>query len=185
MIRTGGQIRAARALLSWSRQELAVAAQLHVNSIAYWEQRDEIASGVWKEPFACGRIRDALNGAGVEFLTHPAPGVRLCAKPTIKQHHARARARMSWGLTGVANGPDKIRSKTQSEVGITRSAGAARLCGAMTRTGFSCRRKGIGNGGRCANHGGKSTGPRTQAGRKRIAIAQRKRWREHRTRQRE
>jgi hypothetical protein len=49
-------------------------------------------------------------------------------------------------------------------------------CGAKTRAGHPCRRKGTGKGGRCLNHGGRSTGPRTIEGRWRIARAQRDRW---------
>ena len=49
-------------------------------------------------------------------------------------------------------------------------------CGAKTRAGRPCRRKGTGKGGRCLNHGGRSTGPRTIEGRERIARAQRDRW---------
>ena len=50
------------------------------------------------------------------------------------------------------------------------------LCGARTRAGHPCKRKGLGRGGRCPNHGGASTGPKTQEGRARIAAAQRRRW---------
>jgi hypothetical protein len=53
-----------------------------------------------------------------------------------------------------------------------------RPCCAKTRSGTSCKRRGLGRGGRCANHGGLSTGPRTLEGRQRIAEAQRKRWAE-------
>ena len=49
-------------------------------------------------------------------------------------------------------------------------------CSARTRAGHPCRRKGQGEGGRCANHGGASTGPKTQAGRQRISEAQQRRW---------
>ena len=49
-------------------------------------------------------------------------------------------------------------------------------CGARTRAGHPCRARGLGRGGRCRNHGGASTGPRTEAGRQRIAAAQRRRW---------
>ncbi len=52
---------------------------------------------------------------------------------------------------------------------------SAPRCGAKTRRGTSCVRPALENG-RCPNHGGLSTGPRTKAGRKRIAAAQRKRW---------
>jgi hypothetical protein len=49
-------------------------------------------------------------------------------------------------------------------------------CGARTRAGHPCRRKGLGRGGRCANHGGMSTGPTTKARRDRIVQAQKRRW---------
>lgn len=48
-------------------------------------------------------------------------------------------------------------------------------CGAQTRRGAPCFARALPNG-RCRNHGGCSTGPRTPEGRQRIAEAQRKRW---------
>ncbi len=50
-------------------------------------------------------------------------------------------------------------------------------CGARTRAGHPCQRKGIGRGGRCRNHGGLSSGARTAEGRARISHAQKQRWR--------
>jgi transcriptional regulator with XRE-family HTH domain len=38
----GKQIRAGRALLGWTRSELARAAGLHSNSVAYWENADSL-----------------------------------------------------------------------------------------------------------------------------------------------
>ena len=49
-------------------------------------------------------------------------------------------------------------------------------CGARTRAGDPCRRKPVLGKDRCANHGGMSTGPKTEKGRRRIADAQRRRW---------
>lgn len=42
-------------------------------------------------------------------------------------------------------------------------------CGAGTKTGGMCQRPAVKKTGRCTRHGGKSTGPRTQAGRDKIA----------------
>jgi len=53
------------------------------------------------------------------------------------------------------------------------------VCAAQTRRGTSCRRRALDNG-RCRNHGGVSTGPKTAAGRQRISEAQRRRWAEWR-----
>lgn len=50
------------------------------------------------------------------------------------------------------------------------------LCGARTRLdGHPCKRMALTNG-RCPNHGGMSTGPKTAEGRARISQAQRARW---------
>jgi len=57
----------------------------------------------------------------------------------------------------------------------------AKACGAKTRSGAPCRAKGLGRGGRCKNHGGGSTGPKTEAGRKRIAEGTRKYWQARRS----
>ena len=46
------------------------------------------------------------------------------------------------------------------------------LCRAKTRFGKPCQRVGNRKNGRCHLHGGKSTGPRTEEGRARIAAAQ-------------
>ncbi len=49
-------------------------------------------------------------------------------------------------------------------------------CGAYARsTGKPCIRKALANG-RCPNHGGASTGCKTEAGRQRIIQAQKRRW---------
>ena len=58
--------------------------------------------------------------------------------------------------------------------GLNRAA--ERRCGARTRAGHPCQRKGRGAGGRCPNHGGLSTGPRTKQGRAKISHVQRLRW---------
>lgn len=50
------------------------------------------------------------------------------------------------------------------------------LCGARCRDGHACRCRCLPWRGRCAQHGGLSTGPRTDAGRARVAAAQRERW---------
>ena len=42
-------------------------------------------------------------------------------------------------------------------------------CGARTKAGGACQRPAVTRTGRCTRHGGKSTGPRTQAGRDKIA----------------
>jgi transcriptional regulator with XRE-family HTH domain len=75
MISTG-QIRAARALLRWTAQELAEAAGIGVATIRRMEVIDGVPDGQVKTLSA---IQDALERAGIEFVGSPsdAPGVRL------------------------------------------------------------------------------------------------------------
>ena len=49
-------------------------------------------------------------------------------------------------------------------------------CGAKTRAGGRCLVRAELGKRRCRFHGGRSTGPKTEAGRSRIAEAQRRRW---------
>jgi hypothetical protein len=50
------------------------------------------------------------------------------------------------------------------------------LCGAKTRAGRCCQVRAEPGKARCRFHGGKSTGPKTEAGRNRVAEVQRLRW---------
>ena len=76
MIKTGAQIRAARAMLGLRRDDLARAASLHPNAVQYWENR-EVPAG--PQPYAVERILAALKEKGVETFADPSPGVRLVA----------------------------------------------------------------------------------------------------------
>ena len=74
MIKTGAQIRAARAMLGLRREDLARAALLHPNAVQYWEKREEPAG---PQPYAVERIVAALKEKGIETFSDPHPGVRL------------------------------------------------------------------------------------------------------------
>jgi hypothetical protein len=56
------------------------------------------------------------------------------------------------------------------------------LCGAKTRAGGCCQVRAEPGKARCRFHGGKSTGPKTPAGRARIAAVQRLWWLAYRER---
>lgn len=71
-----------------------------------------------------------------------------------------ARAELQRQLVELHSGGRQLVSAELAEFIETR-------CGARTRKGSPCRRKGNGRGGRCSNHGGLSTGPRTPEGRRR------------------
>ena len=72
---SSAQIRAARALLKWSAQDLANASALGVNTI----RRAKVAEDGMPSWRPRSAVRDALEGAGVEFIEENGggPGVRL------------------------------------------------------------------------------------------------------------
>jgi len=74
---TSAQIRAAKAIIRWSGEDLALAAGVSLSSI----RRIEAASGIPKDQNmrTVLAVRAALEAAGVEFIGSPddRPGVRL------------------------------------------------------------------------------------------------------------
>ena len=73
---TSDQIRAARALLRWSADDLASAAGIGVATVRRFESADGIPSGQLR---ILELVIRSLQDAGVEFIGSPndRPGVRL------------------------------------------------------------------------------------------------------------
>lgn len=74
---TGGQMRAARAFLRWSADDLAKASHVGVATIRRAEAEDGVPNLLVNNMEA---IRHALEDAGIEFTNGEAPGVRLAKK---------------------------------------------------------------------------------------------------------
>jgi hypothetical protein len=74
---TGGQMRAARALLRWTAQDLADHTRLGVATIRRAEARDGPVSVTQANAETIIRI---LEAAGIELLNGSAPGARLHKK---------------------------------------------------------------------------------------------------------
>jgi hypothetical protein len=134
------------------------------------------------------------------------PGPPGWLQAAFCHQYARARPRASWGLEMktdndwierliAAEHDERARMRRASKaargaqwqaIKVARGRASeerARLrelrnkpCGARTRTGQTCQRKGVGKGGRCPNHGGMSTGPKTPEGRARLAALLKARW---------
>jgi transcriptional regulator with XRE-family HTH domain len=71
---TGAQMRAARALIRWTVQDLAKGANVSVMTVRRAEAND---GQVKMLPNNLAAIRAALESAGVEFTNDDAPGVKL------------------------------------------------------------------------------------------------------------
>ena len=69
---TPAQCRAARALLGWSREHLAGAANLGTDTVQNFESQKRAP-----QPTTVGLLRRALEHAGIEFTDGDAPDVRL------------------------------------------------------------------------------------------------------------
>ena len=74
---TGSQIRAAKALLDWTGNDLASKAGVSLSSIRRVEAADDVPKNVSVNTIL--NIQRALEQAGVEFIGTPdhQPGVRL------------------------------------------------------------------------------------------------------------
>ena len=70
------QVKAARALLAWSQERLASAAEISIPTVKRLEAQDGPLGG---RSETGTKIRRALEGAGVEFIDENGggPGVRL------------------------------------------------------------------------------------------------------------
>ncbi len=74
MIASGNQIRAARAALGWSQEELAGRAGIHAKSTCYWERMGAI-SPRQARGWALERMLAAFASAGVDVVAEPRPAV--------------------------------------------------------------------------------------------------------------
>jgi transcriptional regulator with XRE-family HTH domain len=72
---TDVHVRGGRALLKWSATELAEKSGLAPSTIVSWENGRHRPT-----PETRARVREVLEDAGVIFLNHGSPGVRLRAK---------------------------------------------------------------------------------------------------------
>jgi len=81
MLTTGNQLRAARALVDMDQTTLASQSGISANTISTMEKK---GAGVLTSGYdTIRKLMTVLEEAGVEFLNHGQPGVRL-AKADIK-----------------------------------------------------------------------------------------------------
>lgn len=145
---TGDELKQHRLRRGLSRSALAALAGLHPSSVKYWEKKGKAR--------ICGHAPSQL------LL---AMGLELPKRPQIFQTPRRTR--------------DNFPTTTRARDGVLGSVAVqsfSKQCGARNRKGTACRSKPLPGKRRCRFHGGLSTGPKTQAGRNRIAEAQRERW---------
>lgn len=78
MLTTGNQLRAARALVDMDQGTLAKRAGININTISAMEKKG--AHGLTSGLDKVRAVMTVLEEAGIEFLNHGSPGVRLRSK---------------------------------------------------------------------------------------------------------
>lgn len=152
---TGLDLRTARLSAGLSRRALAEQCSLHPDTVRYWEEEPRIdLRSVAVERLLAALGLGHLSQRGVVSRRRTAPN-RFGYFPAV----TRARHGV-WGEM-VCQRRTPSRSFAQ--------------CGAKTRPGAPCKSRQLYPNGRCKNHGGASTGPRTAEGRARIAASNRAR----------
>lgn len=81
---TGAQIRAGRAALGWSAEDLATQARVALRTVLRLEAVDGVPPG---RSTTLGEVQAALESAGVEFIGSPndRPGIRFSLPPAKRR----------------------------------------------------------------------------------------------------
>lgn len=150
MLPTGADIRAARKSQGLNQAELGRLAGCSRHTVSYWECKPVI-----RRHGACEAICRAL-------------GIHV---PSRMERHRKSDAQQE-----VMDRKWRAELQRLKEAEEHRKATRRVICGARTRSGRPCRAKSEPGKQRCRFHGGMSTGPKSEAGRQRIAEAQKRRW---------
>ena len=156
---TGVELKAERNAAGLSQAKLANLAGIHRLSVCYWEKKAVVGR---RHDWAANRMLKVL-GTKVLYI-----------------NWTNTRARGDGVLVDSQQEWLDRQSSRLKEQALEQVARYRQRCGAKTRKGHPCRLMSEPGRRRCKFHGGLSTGPRTPAGKERIAVAQRKRWAEWR-----
>ncbi len=157
MIASGSDLKAARKARGLNQTELGKLVGCGRHTVSYWECKPTL-----KQFGACGAMCRVL-------------GVHVPSRLEMSRHSDTQQ--------------EALDRRWQAELQRIRQAEERRkatqrvVCGANTRIGRPCRALSEPGKQRCRFHGGMSTGPKTEAGRRRIGEAQKRRWAAYRERQ--
>lgn len=165
---TGSELKAARKQQGLNQTQMGALIGYSRHMISYWERK--AAPMTWREA-NYGALKDYLAALGIEVLRYCPTSTRACGVGVL---HNRDRQQEAF---------DALYAKELARIEAKAALKAARYrerCRAKTRKGHPCRNMSEAGRRRCKFHGGMSTGPKTLAGKERIAEAQRKRWKKFR-----
>lgn len=152
---TGAELRRLRKAAGLNQSQLAKKAGPARGAVSYWENKAlvEIRHGAPKA---------FMVALGIEFLPYSATSTRERGDGVLFNDP-------------LQEALDRISARALHRL-EQQAARYRQPCEARTRKGKPCRNMSEAGRRRCKFHGGMSTGPKTQAGKDRIAAAQRKRW---------
>jgi len=153
---TGKELAKIRKAAGLSQTRLAELSGVGRHAISYWANRATVSPTAYAI-IAIARVLNLPDIGGVK-RARTTWGIRMRA--LVEAQNLAAKRQMEWLL----------------EQAVLEAANRRVQCNAKTRKGSPCLCQSEPGKQRCKFHGGLSTGPRTQAGRERIAEAQRKRW---------
>ena len=156
---TGADLKAERKAAGLSQAKLASLAGIHRLSVCYWEKKSVVGR---RYDWAANRMLEVL---GIKVLYVYAPSTRARGDGVLVD------SQQEWLDRQYARLKEKA---------LEQAARYRQPCSAKTRKGHPCRLMSERGKRRCKFHGGMSTGPRTAAGKAKIAAVQRKRWADRR-----
>lgn len=150
---SGRELAAVRMRAGLSQTRLAELAGIGRHAVSYWENKPKVGWNDWapKRMFAV---------LGIKVMPDYLHSTRARGHGVLDPFEAYVRRELA----------------RLAEREVAQEARRRVVCGARNRKGTPCRLKSEPGKRRCKFHGGKSTGPKTEEGRRRIAEAQRQRW---------
>ena len=179
---SGAELKAARKAGGLSQTALSINAGISRHSVNYWECRASVDPSAWamqRMAKAEPRIQALLQAwctstRALELGVSLGSRLSGILKPYIPARDGFTRSSEIDAMLEAAISHELFRMQERN---AQRLARLRVVCGAKTtRKGTPCRNRSEPGRKRCKFHGGKSTGPKTTAGRECIAEAQRKRW---------
>ncbi|WP_370301409.1 HGGxSTG domain-containing protein [Pseudooceanicola sp.] len=159
---TGPELKALRRNQGMSQTNMASAIGCSRHAVSYWENKK--------------------HDLGLKQLRWGAPARMLKVLGLALPNFSTTMRARGDGVLGPGQAALDRESARRIEKAKARAARQRQICGATTRKGESCRMMSEPGNRRCKYHGGKSTGPRTPAGKAKVAEAQRRRWAAYRSR---
>jgi transcriptional regulator with XRE-family HTH domain len=149
---SGDWLRNLRKTAGLSQAQLATKAGIGREAVSYWERKPTVDLRGWAPKL----MLDALGEDPLRYFANPL----------------RAR---EYGVLQPTEWERRQLAALEARI-AERQAHRRVSCGAKTRKGQPCRNLSQPGRLRCKFHGGMSTGPKTEEGKKTIADAQRRRW---------